>query len=135
MGVKGTGAYPPDWKSIADSVKIAAEWKCIRCDHVHCVETHHVLTVHHWDGNKSNNRWWNLMALCQRCHLSIQGRVDPNQSYMFEHSDWCKPYAAGLYAFRYLSKELTREQVESRLEWLLGLGEIKKTPEKSDPVA
>lgn len=35
-----------------------------------------ILTVHHLDGDKLNCRWWNLAALCQRCHLSIQGRVN-----------------------------------------------------------
>lgn len=28
-----------------------------------------VLTVAHLDHNKKNNRFWNLKALCQRCHL------------------------------------------------------------------
>lgn len=28
-----------------------------------------VLTVAHLDHNKKNNRFWNLAALCQRCHL------------------------------------------------------------------
>lgn len=29
-----------------------------------------VLTVAHLDRDKDNNRFWNLAALCQRCHLS-----------------------------------------------------------------
>ena len=29
-----------------------------------------VLTVAHLDGDKTNNRFSNLMALCQRCHLA-----------------------------------------------------------------
>lgn len=33
------------------------------------------LTVHHLDGDKANMRWWNLLALCQFCHLSVQARV------------------------------------------------------------
>jgi hypothetical protein len=28
-----------------------------------------VLTVAHLDHDKTNNRFWNLRALCQRCHL------------------------------------------------------------------
>ncbi len=28
-----------------------------------------VLTVAHLDHDKTNNRFWNLKALCQRCHL------------------------------------------------------------------
>lgn len=30
-----------------------------------------VLTVAHLDHDKTNNRFWNLKALCQRCHLRI----------------------------------------------------------------
>ena len=113
--------YSEDWPRIARSTKTEARWRCIRCDHPHDVESHHVLTVHHWDGDKSNNRWWNLMALCQRCHLSIQGRVDPNQAFMFEHTPWCKPYAAAFYAWKYLGEELNREDTMARLDDLLCL--------------
>lgn len=30
-----------------------------------------VLTVHHIDGDKKNNKRINLLALCQRCHLRL----------------------------------------------------------------
>lgn len=113
--------YPPNWRELARSVKEAAHWCCIRCGHPNQVAGARVLTVHHWDGDKANCRWWNLMALCQRCHLSIQGRVDPHQAYMLEHAEWCKPYAAGLYAWKYLGEELTREETMARLEELLAL--------------
>ncbi len=90
-----SGEYPENWKEIARRRKDAANWHCVRCDHPHCVESAHVLTVHHLDRNKSNCADWNLAALCQRCHLHIQGKVDVNQSFMFEHSEWFKPYAEG----------------------------------------
>src|SRR5262245_6663119 len=38
-----------------------------------------ILTVHHLTGDKADCRWWNLAALCQRCHLSVQGRVNMAQ--------------------------------------------------------
>ena len=38
-----------------------------------------VLTVHHLDGDKGNSAWWNLAALCQVCHLQIQGKVEVSQ--------------------------------------------------------
>jgi hypothetical protein len=78
-----------------------------------------ILTVHHFDGNKANDAWWNHLALCQRCHLSIQSKVDPNTPYFFEHSDWLKPYVAGFYAKKYEGLDLTRDEVMSRLEELL----------------
>lgn len=80
-----------------------------------------ILTVHHLDAVKLNCRWWNLAALCQRCHLEIQGRVRLHQVYPWPHSEWFRPYAAGYYALVYLGEELTREQTEARLEELLAL--------------
>jgi hypothetical protein len=80
-----------------------------------------ILTVHHLTGNKRDLRWWNLAALCQRCHLQIQGRVKMEQVYPHEHSEWFKPYAAGYYAATYLNEDLTREQTMERLDDLLAL--------------
>jgi hypothetical protein len=48
--------------------------------------------------NPANCEWWNIPALCQKCHLQIQHKVVMEQPYMFEHSEWFKPYAAGYYA-------------------------------------
>lgn len=121
MGLAIQGVYPPNWAEIAKKVKDDADWKCIRCGHPHDVESGHVLTVHHLNGDKSNCQWWNLLALCQRCHLQIQGRVDPEIPYFLEHSDWFKPYVAGFYVWKYQGRELTREQVEADLESLLRL--------------
>lgn len=83
-----------------------------------------ILTVHHLclgDDAKRDLRWWNLAALCQRCHLTIQGRVRMERVYPWPHSEWFKPYAAGWYAWTYLGEDLTREQVMSRLDALLAL--------------
>lgn len=80
-----------------------------------------ILTVHHLDGDKANCRWWNLAPLCQRCHLTIQGRVKMDSPYHWQHSDWFKPYAAGFYAWKYLREDLTRTDVEERLDELLSL--------------
>jgi hypothetical protein len=77
-----------------------------------------ILTVHHLDSDKSNLRWWNLLSLCQICHLEIQGKVDLHQPYgMFDHSPWFKPYVAGWYAHHYLNLELSREEIMPDLEW------------------
>lgn len=80
-----------------------------------------ILTVHHLTGVKADLRWWNLVALCQRDHLQIQGRVRMEQVYPYEHSDWFKPYAAGYYAATYLGEDLTREEAVERLDELLAL--------------
>jgi hypothetical protein len=68
-----------------------------------------------------NCRWWNVAPLCQRCHLTIQGRVRMERVYPWPHSDWFKPYIAGFYAWSYLAEDLDRRQTEARLDELLGL--------------
>jgi hypothetical protein len=96
----------PDGREIARWA-IEAEWR--------------VLTVHHLDGDKANNRWWNLAVLCQRCHLEIQAKVVMERVYPHEHSEWFKPHAAAYYAFVYLDERLNREKTLARLDELLAL--------------
>lgn len=81
------------------------------------------LTVHHLDGRKDNCRWWNLLALCQKCHLEIQGKVIPERPFLWEHSDWFKPYAAGFYAYWYGKMETSREVVMLDLDLWLEMGQ------------
>ena len=95
--MKGTNDYTVDWPEIARRRKEDAGWKCRRCGHPHDPKKNYVLTVHHLDGDKSNNAEWNTPALCQRCHLSVQGKVFLPQFYMFEHSEWFKPFVEGYY--------------------------------------
>jgi len=87
--------YPPDWPEIACDIKDAADWKCERCGHAHDPAAGYTLTVHHLDMNKANCADWNLAALCQRCHLRIQGKVDFEQQYMLPHSEWMRPHVDG----------------------------------------
>ena len=89
--------YPANWPEIAKAVKDAANWRCVRCGKLHDPENGYTLTVHHLDINPENCAWWNIPALCQRCHLSIQSKVVMEQPYMFSHSEWFKPYAAAYY--------------------------------------
>ena len=122
MGRKSTGVYPPNWPEIAKQVKDDAQWCCIRCGHHHDPSTGYTLTVHHLDINPANCRWWNLLPLCQRCHLSVQGRVNLDRPWvMSAHSEWFKPYVAGFYALKYLGLDLTRTEVDERLPELLEL--------------
>lgn len=138
--------YPATWPEVAKQVKDEADWRCIRCGHPHespkarilcdeqCDPSRHrgglndgkqrVLTVHHLDGDKGNLDWWNLAALCQVCHLVIQGKVVLSRRWIFEHSEWFKVYAAGWYAQCYLGQELSRVEVAGRLDELLSLERI-----------
>jgi len=121
MKRKSTGEYPPNWKEIADDVKKAAGWKCVRCGHPHDPESGYALTVHHLDINPANCEWWNIPALCQRCHLHIQSKVVMEQPFMFEHTDWFRPYAAGYYAAQN-GYPTDKEWVLEHMEMLLNYG-------------
>lgn len=92
------GDYPPNWKEIATATKDAAQWCCVRCGHAHEPAAGYCLTVHHLTGEKNNCVWWNLTALCQRCHLTIQARVIMARPWILPHSEWFRPYVAGYYA-------------------------------------
>lgn len=120
------GQYAADGKESRRAVREAAGNKCIRCGHPNCAKTHHVLTTHHFDGNKANDEWWNLMALCQRCHLKVQNKVDPQIPYFLEHTDWMKPYVAGFYAFKYEGRNITREEAMERMNELLAYEHARK---------
>lgn len=93
--------------------------KCIRCGSPSVPGK--ILTTHHFDGDKSNDAWWNLLALCQVCHLQVQGKVDPETPWFLEHSEWLKPYVAGFYAKKYKGREISRHEAEARLDELLAL--------------
>jgi 5-methylcytosine-specific restriction endonuclease McrA len=117
---KSTSDYPEDWPEIAKQVKEAAGWKCVRCGHIHEPKTGYSLTVHHMDLNPSNSAWWNIPALCQRCHLHIQGRVIMERPWLFAHSTWFKPYVAGYYAHQQGLPE-DKDYVVAHLDELLAV--------------
>jgi hypothetical protein len=113
---KSIGEYPANWKEIAKAVKDAAGWKCVRCGHHHEPEAGYTLTVHHLDIDPSNCAWWNIPALCQRCHLHIQSKVVMEREYMFAHSEWFKPYVYAYYAAR--DKADKPKDYYKSLEWM-----------------
>lgn len=112
--------YPPNWLEIARQVKDQAGWRCERCGHIHAPGW--ILTVHHLDMNPANCAWWNLAALCQRCHLQIQAKVVMERGYFLDHTEWFKPHAAGYYAF-ILGLPDHKEYVLNNLQALLDLGQ------------
>ena len=68
--------YHPKWSLISRLIRFKrAENKCEDCGAVN-YEPHPVtgskviLTVAHLDHDKSNNKFDNLKALCQKCHLA-----------------------------------------------------------------
>lgn len=82
-----------------------------------------ILTVHHLTGQKDDNRWWNLLPLCQSCHLTIQGKVIPEQAYLHPHTPWFVPYVCGFYAATIGGMDITREEADADPHRWLKLGQ------------
>ncbi len=118
---KSVADYPENWPEISRQVKDAAGWRCVRCNHPHDPAAGYSLTVHHLDLDPSNNEWWNIPALCQRCHLRIQGKVILERGWFLDHSLWFRPYAAGYYA-KVLGYPTDRPWVMAHLDRLLNYG-------------
>ena len=110
-GEKKLKGYPDNWEQIVAELRERHGMKCERCKHVHDPEAGYCLTVHHLNNNPRDNADYNLCLLCQRCHLSIQGRVKMDQMFMPEIipvSDWFKPHLDG-----YLKAQRERLTTES----------------------
>lgn len=112
-----TNNYNPDGKEKRRAARESVGNVCIRCKSPSVPGR--ILTTHHFDGDKSNDEWWNLLPLCQVCHLTIQGKVDPETPFFLEHSEWIKPYVAGFYARKYEGRNITREEAAQRMDELL----------------
>ncbi len=113
-----TNDYNADGKEKRHQARASAGNKCLRCGSPSVPGR--ILTTHHFDGDKSNDRWWNLLPLCQVCHLKFQAKVDPEHPYFLEHTEWLKPFVAGFYAAKYERlPDITREEAERRMDELL----------------
>lgn len=84
--------YNIDWPQIALAVKESAGWRCQNCGHLHDPTNGYTLTVHHIDCNSQNDETFNLVALCQRCHLHYQRFQDRRQLTLFGQPSWLKCY-------------------------------------------
>lgn len=136
--------YPGTWPEVARAVKDAAGWQCVRCRHpfavggamlactdacdpTRCNRRKYGKTlnfgVHHLDGDKANGAWWNLLALCNACHLSVQARVIPERAWLLDHSPWFLPYVCGWYAHFYAGLAITRAEAEATPDRWLALGQ------------
>jgi hypothetical protein len=142
-----TGDYATDWPRISMATRDEAGWRCVRCGHpfdrvtgrpLACDDRcdprrcrakriadrggAHNYGVHHFDGDKANNAWWNRLALCNSCHLYVQGSVIPERAFMFHHSTWLLAYVCGYYAHA-KGVAITRAQAEAHPETWLRMGQ------------
>ncbi len=122
MPRKSVSTYPANWLEIARATKDAAGWRCVRCGHEHDPASGYTLTVHHLTMDPANNRWWNLAALCQRCHLTIQSKVIMERTWWLPHSEWFKPYVAGYYAYLHGQPD-DRAYVLAHVDELIAMGQ------------
>lgn len=87
--------YPFDWKKISKAVIKKAQNRCELCG-TENYKNHWktgskvILTVHHIDSVKYNCSKYNLIALCQRCHLRLdlekhlEKRIFINKNYWID---------------------------------------------------
>lgn len=84
--------YHPKWKLISKLIRFRRANNCCEDCGAENYKPHPdtgskvVLTVAHLDHDKNNNRFWNLRALCQRCHLKLDlGTHVRNRKYGRNH--------------------------------------------------
>jgi 5-methylcytosine-specific restriction endonuclease McrA len=68
--------YDPEWKKIRAEILLRADGRCELCNAENYkphwkTKSKVVLTIAHIDQDKTNNKRYNLLALCQRCHNKI----------------------------------------------------------------
>ena len=95
--------YPPNWEEISLLIREQAGWKCELCKSAQdkpqiVTGAIVVLTVHHINGDPTDNRRINLIALCQKCHNRLDQpfrRKKKEEGALFEVDEW-QPTAANI---------------------------------------
>lgn len=59
--------YSKDWDKISQNFRLYKNWRCEQCQ-VDLSKHPHLLDVHHVNGVKQDNAYYNLKALCKLCH-------------------------------------------------------------------
>jgi len=73
--------YSNNFNQISWSYRKSKNWKCEECDKDFSDDKRNLHT-HHKDGNKSNNRYSNLQALCFDCHSKQPNHSQMNNSFL-----------------------------------------------------
>lgn len=76
--------YTPDWNIISNKYRENVGWKCEECG-LRLEEEKKFLHVHHRNGVRSDNSWYNLQALCIKCHAN-----KPDHDHLKNSPDYAK---------------------------------------------
>lgn len=70
--------YVKDWQKISEFIREKNEFVCEHCGAILYGFNKRFLEVHHINGNKLDNREYNLKCLCIKCHSEIDERHKKN---------------------------------------------------------
>ena len=84
--------------------------------------------VHHLDGDRSNQAWWNRLALCSACQQFVEARMRIERPWTLDESSWFVPYACGLSAHHFGGLEISRAQADAEPARWLALGHTDPAP-------
>jgi hypothetical protein len=73
--------YSNDFNQISSNYRKSQNWKCEQCG-LDLSSNKRNLHTHHIDGNKSNNRYSNLQALCIECHSTQPNHSQMNNTFL-----------------------------------------------------
>lgn len=74
-----SNGYIDLWKQLSEAVRVKAGWTCQQCQaKLPMPDDAFYLEVHHRDGDKTNNKESNLIALCVECHSQQDDRHRQN---------------------------------------------------------
>lgn len=80
--MKNRYLYPPTWDEVSLGVKQEAEWKCELCGEPNNKDTWHILTTAHIIPIGRLIKRWNLIAVCQRCHVGTVEKFSQKLKYL-----------------------------------------------------
>lgn len=74
-----TLVYPREWPIISHTIKTERGWECEICHITQGTDMRNNITTHHKDHNTFNNAPSNLLVVCQKCHLRLEGVYKRNR--------------------------------------------------------
>jgi len=64
-----------NWKMLRLMILVRDNFRCQNCGYLgkQSLFINYNLTIHHIDGDRQNNKYQNLVTLCDQCHLKAHG--------------------------------------------------------------